>query len=208
MKVALMSYHKNLYDLYPQKWIDEYRDSVLDQTYKDFDIFEVNYGNDDNRIFDNSTFIKKEFPTFVHVQNYLLELLFEKGYDCVANSNVDDKYSVCWIEKMLPYVERGYDLISCNFLLFQDLELLKKHYFDKLNIEQELANNHNIICHPSAMYSRKFFENGNRYIPEQIPLEDMMLWQRAIKNSKFIILPEHLCYHRIHDNSVCQSNNR
>lgn len=211
-RVALICYHKNIYEIYPQGWIDQYRDSILGQTQKGFSIFEINYGGGEERVFKNSRFLSQEFPTFNHAQQFLLEFLFDDGYDCVANSNCDDVYDVRWLEKMLPWIEKGYDIVSCNFILFQDVQMLKKHEFHNLNIEEELNKNHNILCHPAILYSKKFWERGHRYDPEDVKTsdEDMKLWKRAIKDKeiKFGILPEQLCYHRIHPNSVCHSNNK
>jgi hypothetical protein len=203
-----MCYHKNAGGIYPQQWINEYRDSILYQEQQEFDIHEVNYGDTEYRIFSSSVFEQKRFPTFVHCMNYLLGSLFTDGYDCVLNTNADDKYSSKWVAQVAGHIAAGYDLVSCNFVLFQDDKLLHRHHFDRTNIAYELSRNHNVICHPAVGYSKKFWERGNRYVPEEIPLEDLKLWQRAIANSKFIILPGHLCYHRIHDNSVCKSLNR
>jgi len=207
MKTAFFCYHKNISAIYKKEWVDQYRDSILNQTYQDFKIFEVNYGGGEERIFEHSEFERIEFPSFVQCLNYLFFRAIMAGYDCAANSNVDDFFSLNRLEKQLPFIENGYDIVSSNFSLIQEDKTIKTHSFDRLNLENELNNNHNIICHPSIIYSRKFMEE-NRYIPEQLPLEDLMLWQRGIKKYKFKILPEILCYHRVHDNSVCNSLNR
>ena len=206
--VAVISYHKNADKIYPAKWIDEYRNSIENQTFKDFDLFEIEYGGGDYRIFEKSLYESKAFPTFVHTLNYLLDELFEAGYDCVLNTNCDDKYSNLWIEKTLPYIKNGYDLVTCNFYLMNDNGVYHTHNFEKLNIENELNKNNNIICHPGCCFNKTFWQRGNRYVPEEIPTEDLKMWQRGIKNSKFIVIPDHLVYHRVHDNSVCQSQNR
>lgn len=168
----------------------------------------MNYNGDNYRIFEHSYFESVAMPTFVHALNYLLDKVFSGGFDCAFNSNVDDTYSSEWIEKMLPCVKLGYDIVSCNFHLFNEGGVYHTHYFDKLNIKKELEKNHNVICHPSVAYSKRFWGNGNRYIPEEQPYEDRELWKRSIKNSNFIIIPDHLVYHRVHDNAVCRSNNK
>lgn len=209
MKVALMSYHKNLYNIYPVEWIEQYRDSILNQTFQDFEIYETNYGKGVGLVFWRSNLETKEFPTFVDCMNWMLDYLFnEKGYDVVANTNVDDIYHHQWLEKSISKIKEGYDLVSCNFELFNEKGIYHKHQFEKVDIEHELTINHNPICHPGVLYSKRFWTNGNRYIPKEIPYEDLFLWRRAIKNSKFIILPEHLVLHRVHDNAVCRSQNR
>lgn len=204
-----MTYHSNLYNLYPPSWIDEYRESILNQTYQDVDIYELNYGSSVGMIFWTSTYISQKFPTFVHGMNHLLDLLFnEHDYDCVLNTNCDDKYDENWVASSLEQIKKGYDLVSCNFFLMNESGVYHTHQFAKHNIEEQLMKGHNIICHPGICYSRKFWERGNRYNPDEIPYEDLKLWQRAIKNSRFIIQPQHLVYHRVHDKSVCKTNNR
>lgn len=208
MKIAVLCYHKNINTIYKKEWIEEYKQSILNQTYKDFSIMEMNYGGTNERIFENSLFESVEMPTFVHALNYLLDKCFSGGYDYVFNSNVDDQNSVDRIEKQLPYLKQGYDLVSSNFALIQDGQVIKHHRFHQLNIEEQLSYDHNIVCHPACAYNRSFWKN-NRYVPEEMKIEDLLLWKRAIKNgSKFIIVEECLLYHRLHENSICQSENR
>ena len=207
VKVAFFCYHKNVYSIYKPEWISQYRDSVLNQTFKEFDVFEINYGKGQERIFEHSNFESIEFPTFTHALNHLFFKATMGGYYCAANSNVDDWFSENRLEKQLPYINEGYDIVTSNFSLVENDQTIKTHSFDKLSIENELYNNHNIICHPSIIYSRKYMEE-NRYVPDEMPFEDLKLWQRTIRNYKFIILPEVLCFHRLHNQSVCQSENK
>ncbi len=202
MQVALIVYHRNAEKIYPPHWIEKFRESILGQTFQDFKIFEVNYGTDDFRIFPNSVFESRQFETFAHVMNYLLDSLFAAGYDCVANVNCDDYYSPERLQKQIPYIEAGFDVVSSNFALVKDDEVTLIHEFDKRDIGAELAKDHNMLCHPVILMSANFWKS-NRYDPSEIPVEDMNLWKRGIAAGyKFIILPDVLCYHRLHNQSV------
>ncbi len=205
--VAVIVYHKNIFSLYPSKWIDQFRDSILQQTYDDFVIFEMNYGGGEERLFPSSVFISEEEPTFVDAMNTLLTKAFYNGAEAVFNTNCDDVYSLDRIEKQLPYIRQGWDVVSSNFVELKGEEIIRECIFDRLDINKELTRGHNIICHPVVAYSRNFW-HSHKYEPFEIPLEDMNLWKRALKDSKMIVLPEFLCCHRIHENSVCHSNNR
>lgn len=203
ISTAVICYHKSLFKIYKDEWIKDFRYSILNQTNNDFDIYELDYGGGVNHIFEKSNYQSKEFPSFVYALNYLLEQLRDK-YDCVLNTNVDDYYSIDRVEKQVKQIQHGFDIVSSNFSLVEDDKVIKTHAFDKLDIALELSNNHNVICHPSVCYSKNFLMN-NRYVPEQQPLEDMMLWQRTVNKFNFIILPDVLCYHRLHEQSVCQN---
>lgn len=206
-KVILLCYHKNVFKVYKKDWLDKFVDSILNQTYKDFEVYEQNYGGGEERLFENSDFESKEMPTFVHAMNHLIEKALNNGADAVANSNCDDWFSLDRLEIQLPFIENGFDIVSSNFCLVRDDSIIKFHRFDTLDLKRELSINHNIIGHPSVIYSRHFLLN-NKYEPGLIPLEDLILWQKTVDNFRFKIVPENLLFHRLHDNSVCQSNNR
>lgn len=208
MKVALLTYHKNISSIYPPEWIEKYKESIKAQTFNDFQIMELNYGGTTERIFENSYFESFPYPTFIHALNYLLDKCFSSGYDVVFNSNVDDWAREDWMESLLLNVLEGYDLVSSNFCLIIDDKIVKYHQFHNLNIIAELEHEHNPIAHPAVCYTKRFWKQ-NRYVPAEIPREDMLLWTRAIKSgSKFYINKENLLFHRIHDNAVCRSDNK
>jgi hypothetical protein len=207
LKCALIVYHKNAEAIYPDEWIFKFRESIEKQTYKQFDIFELEYGGGNLMIFENSIYESKELPTFVDAMNYLLDKVFSMGYDYCMNSNADDYFALNRVEKQLEYMNKGFDIISSNFSLVRDYEVIHTHRFDKEDIKLQLSLNNNILCHPVICYSANYWK-GNRYIPESIPYEDLLLWKRSIDNYKFVILEDVLCFHRLHSNSVCQSENR
>lgn len=208
VKVGLLTYHANLEKIYPAEWIDKYYQSIKAQTLKDFGILEMNYGGGMERIFENSYYESYKYPTFAHALQYLLDKAFNSGYDVVFNSNVDDYYRHDWMERLLLDVKKGYDLVSCNFCLVKDGRVTKYHHFHNLNVLDELKRGHNPVCHPAVAYTKKFWQ-AHKYVPEQIPVEDMLLWQRSLEAGATIFINEqNLCFHRIHNNAVCQSNNR
>lgn len=207
MVLNLICYHKNLYGIYLVEWVNQFRESILNQTYKDFIIMEMNYGGGTERIFEDSVFESKDLPTFVHAMNYLIKKCLDNGADVVGNLNCDDIYNKDRLKIQMQYMEIGFDICSSNFSLMRDGFVFHKHKFDDKNIKEELNKNHNVVCHPVLLYSAKFLKN-NKYAPEEVPFEDLLLWKRTIDNYRFIIAPENLVNQRIHDNSVCKSNNR
>eukprot|EP00961_Rhodomonas_salina_P035115 472837-Rhodomonas_salina.1 len=49
VKSAVILYHSNIKDVYPVQWVTKCIDTILHQTHKQFDIFELNYGDDEHR---------------------------------------------------------------------------------------------------------------------------------------------------------------
>lgn len=201
-KVAVICYHKNLDQMYPWYWIEKFRQSILRQSHKDFSILELNYGDTPQQIFPNSYFESFELPNFAHAMNYLLDKAFAGGYDYVFNTNCDDEYALNRIEIQMPHLISGCDIVSSNFCLTRDDKIVHTHYFHELDPLEELKKDHNILCHPVIGYSKNFWKH-NRYYPEEIPFEDMQLWRRALEAGfNFRILPDLLCFHRLHEQSV------
>jgi hypothetical protein len=201
-----MCYHKNIQSLYKKEWIDQYRYSVENQTYKNFDIIEINYGGPEHRIFKNSIYEVKEHETFVHCMNNTLDRAFLE-YDYVLNGNCDDYQALNRIERQLKYLTKGVDVCASNFALIDSNgNEIKRHYFHDKDIAAELKKGHNVICHPSVAYSKRFWD-ANKYDPSEIPYEDLNLWQRSIHKFNFLILEDCLLYHRTHDRAVSYQSN-
>lgn len=198
-KTAVIVYHKNLSKIYPKEWIEKFKESILNQTFQDFDILELNYGGTEERIFENSKYESIEMPGFAYAMNYLLDKCCE--YDCVFNTNADDWYSEDRFERQLQLIRNGYDIVSSNFSLVKKDKVVLTHEFDKKKIAIELKRDHNVLCHPVIAYSKRFLEE-ERYVPEDVPFEDMNLWKRTVSKYRFIILPDVLCFHRLHEKSV------
>lgn len=208
MKVGVVFYHKNITHIYPKKWIEECVNSILSQTYQDFVIYELNYGDDDFRIckeFDIDReyhYYKKSFDNHAQAMNFILNKSIKDGCDVVFNTNMDDNFTSDRFESQLEYVKKGYDIISSNFVYINEDGLeIREMDFSKINIVENLERDHNVIAHPVVCYSRKFLEE-NLYVPEEIPREDLLLWKRTVNKYSFYICDKILLKYRIHKSQV------
>jgi glycosyltransferase involved in cell wall biosynthesis len=213
MKIGVIFFHKNIRSLYKERWIDKCIETILNQTYKDFSIYEINYGEDDFSLFEgmklknSHTFISEEKSNHAEAMNQIIDLAFEDGCDYVFNTNLDDYYSLERFEKQIRFLKEGYDIVSSDFCYIEengDLDIVT-HYLDIKkagDIKTNILNNNNVIAHPCVSYSRNFWEN-NRYNSEEIPEEDFLLWKRSIQNEfKFHICDEILLNYRLHKNQI------
>lgn len=198
MKTALIVFHKNV-ERYPVKWIEKYKESIINQTNRDFDIFELNYGGGDERIFEDSEFISLELKDHAQAHNYLLKKCFSMNYDLILNSNVDDKYPLDRVKIQIDNFDSEFSVISGNYVSFsEERENIHGTKFHELDIFKEFYNNHNIIAHPACAYTRKILEYEEKLISEEIASDDFCMWKRLLsKGAKFKILPNVLLYYRI-----------
>lgn len=202
MRCAWIAFHKNA-GSYPQKWIEDYVNSYHWQTVK-IQVYEINYGTTDERLFTDSVFVRKQFNTHAEAHNYILDMVFEHGYDYAFNSNIDDIYDKMRVELQMQYLP-GNDVISCNHSEINgDNEITRADIpFSGMSVGQQFQRNHNIISHPGVVYSANFWRKCPKLDPVMIPRDDMMLWIWGYEHGyKFKIVPHTLVYHRIHSGSV------
>ena len=212
-KIAVILFHKNLTRLYKPEWINKCVTSITNQSFQNFDIFEMNYGNDSYSIFNNINiththyFFRKDYNTHIEAMLFLLNKCFsELNYDIVFNTNLDDYYTTDRFETQITCIDKGYLLCSSlmNYITekFEGVDKIIKVwdidtfsikgeyglYIDTNKIKEHLNKNHNIINHSCVCYTRKFWESYDKNnnllrYRDDKPYEDLSLWQRAINNN-------------------------
>lgn len=219
-KIGVIFFHKNIRSIYSERWIKKSLISMLNQKGPDFSIYEINYGEDHFSIFDlldnDYSYIERAFVHFpmknhAEAMNYIIDQAFSDGCDYVFNTNLDDYYSEDRLNKQLEKLESGFDVVSSDFCYIQDFNGVDtithyKNIKSDTDIGLNLSRDHNVIAHPSVAFNKKFWSD-NRYIPEEIPMEDLKLWKRAINNNfRFYITDEVLLFYRLHENQVTGNN--
>lgn len=201
MKSAVLIFHKNI-KRYPKDWVELCVFSIKNQTYTNFDVFELDYDCGSNQIYEGSNFENKQLNNHADALNYLLKKVFDLGYDCAFNVNVDDYYSLNRFEKQIGFIKQGYDIVSSNFnLIDENNNIIKSMDMQSKNIILEANQNNNIIAHPVICYSKNF---KGLLLSSEIPRDDFELWKRCYLENKykFIILPDYLLNYRVHSQKV------
>lgn len=117
-KCAALVYHKNIYDIYQQKWISKCIDSVLHQSFTEFDILELNYDGTNFSVFPpninyKKIFWNKSFNSHYEARGFLLHKAFhEMKYDIIFNVQLDKFYHLDRFKYQVEEIKRGYDIIS------------------------------------------------------------------------------------------------
>jgi len=214
MKICCILYHSNILNLYKSKWIEKCINTINNQTYQDFDIFELNYGNDDYSLesFFKSknqyNFLSKKMDNHAEAMNHLLNVIFnEQNYDLCFNINLDDYYDLTRFEKQIDIMKQGYDVSSSEYYFIKEVndddKVLGLAGLSNHNIQTLFQNDITPMAHPCVCYSKNFWIKYGPYIPLEIPREDKNLWIRSYSTgAKLYIIKEPLLYYRLHDKQV------
>lgn len=218
MKIAVIFFHSNILNLYKKRWILESVNSILNQTYIDFDIVEVNYGGDNFSLKELCDFSKhkhyyysEKMKNNIHAQQFLFDKC-KDNYDIIFNTNLDDiSYPQRFEKELNLYKSGNYDVVYTDIEYIRDvndkdevfLDLNLRKYKEQKDMIEQVLNNHNVIANPTVSYTGKFLQENrldvNIYRTDQ---EDFDLWKRTINKYKFGIVPEILLKYRIHENQI------
>jgi hypothetical protein len=201
-KIAVIFFHKNIYNLYNEYWIDKCIQSVLDQSYKNFDIFEINYGNEDKSIFHNKNiknhghnFFIKNYNTHTEAMLFLLSKCFDEyKYDIVFNTNLDDYYHINRFEEQIKNLEEGNVLNSTmwTYIEQKDKDIKEDDICLTTHCNTFFCKNDNFIC--------KKYNNLNdiQYNAENVNYE---LIKKELFNKNNILNHSGICFTKIFWNS-------
>lgn len=187
-------------------------ESILNQTYKNFEFIILNDGSDNNA---KEVILSYKDERIIYVENELNLGIVEtlnKGFDIakgqyIARMDSDDISLPERFEKQLAFLESHPDisLISANTENFPINNAVK--YPEKVDYLIILKGCW--INHPLVMYRKADFEKYNlKYDINYQYAEDYELWSRAIRYLKFANLPDVLLRYRCHNSSLSHSKHR
>lgn len=187
-------------------------ESILNQTYADFELIIINDGS-----LDHSEEIILSFN-----DNRIIYVKNSKNMGVVASLNAALKIATCkYIARMdaddiayshrlktqYDYMELHPEIGVCGSYLeiLATKELIKYPQFHEEIVFDFLIRN--VIAHPVVMFKRELLnENNLQYQHEYYPAEDYKLWLDLIKVTTFYNFPFPLLQYNVHPSSISQSN--
>jgi hypothetical protein len=219
MKVSVILYHSNILTIYKKQWIQKCIQTIMKQTYKDFDLYELNYGNDNvnlKELFKISNkkhfYYKIKMNNHAEAMNFLLDTVFiEKEYNICFNVNLDDFYALNRFEKQIEAVKEGYELISSEYKFVHEIGGIDNiggiAGLSMDSIDNLFKRDITPMAHPCVCFTKEFWIKYGKYIPSEIPREDKLLWIRSYNNNaKLCILKDSLLFYRIHTKQISGNN--
>jgi len=197
------------------EFLEESINSVLSQTYKNWElIIGINGHKDDNEFINKvnniiNKYNKKNFDIKIFNFDFkgkaitLNNLVIKSKYNYIALLDVDDKWKSNKLEMQIKYLDE-YDVVGRNCEYFGDINNYSPNipYGDISNFDIFSFNpliNSSVIIKKNIAY---WCEDNN------IILEDYDLWFRLYNESiKIYNIKEILCYHRIHKKSFFNNSN-
>ena len=187
------------------QYLDEAVDSVLAQTYQNFEIIIINDGSTEPESIEILKNYQKPKSKVIHTSNQGVCRARNTAIEAAQGKYIlpldaDDKIAPTYLEKALKIIENNLDvgIVYCETILFGDQEgtstssPLPKIFLGKDSLPEILLHNR---IHNSALYLKSDWELVNGYNPNMIyGLEDYDFWLSILETGKKAYLIEEYLY--------------
>ncbi|QJD97556.1 glycosyltransferase [Mucilaginibacter robiniae] len=200
-----------------EKYIKEAVDSILNQTYKDFELIVLNDASTDGTLGILQQYQDTRLKVITNEQNLKVVKTLNKGLDLaqgeyIARMDADDISHPQRFEKQIQFLEQhpDVDFVGSWVQTFGSESNIMRAATEHEHIKVRLFFL-NPIFHPVVMFRRESFEkHGLRYDEHFTNAEDYGMWVKAIDHIKFANVPEILLKYRVHsfNVSVIKASNR
>ncbi len=194
------------------KFIDETINSVLNQTYKNFNIIAIDDGSTDNTRNTLENYKNKlTIATHQHFRNKGVAASLNLGLqmtssDLIAFIDHDDLWHPDKLKRQVELFEANsnVDLVYSNGVRIDKFGKTINYIFDQSHSEPNDLNrlflsNYIITC-SNVMITRRIVDKVG-YFNENLLAADHDMWLRIMEVSRFSYIPEYLISYRIHSNN-------
>ncbi len=187
-------------------YLSECLESILNQTYKNWECIIIDNGSTDNTKQVTESFVQKD-KRFKYIYTEQKGVSFARNFG-IKNSkgkyilpvDADDKIAPLYIEKAVEVLEKkeNIKLVYCNARLFGAAN--KDWMLPEFSLKNILIENI-IFC--SALFRRKDYDQTNGYNEQMVEgFEDWDFWLDLLKNGGEVVkLPEIYFFYRIKKDS-------
>lgn len=196
-----------------EEYICETIDSILAQTFTDFEVVIVDDGSKDNTLAKLEQYGNK--IKVVRQPNSERAVARNNGVqnstgDLIAFVDSDDVWIKDKLEKQVEVLDNNPDVICSNGLCLRIDENSNKIQTAKRqtvghsgDVFEELLFR-NFIVSPTPVVRRAYFEKSGGFETKYIPYEDWQLWLKVSTLGKFHYLNRPLAYYRVHSEQSVQ----
>lgn len=203
----------------PLKWLSQSVDSILQQTFKDFEFIIIC----DNPYYGQGTQLLKDYAEkdkritlIINEENIGLTKSLNKGLaiakgDYIARMDADDISMPNRLEKQFKYMESHPDVIVLGCMIKRFGQTQHWHpqeavYFSDEDLKAQMLFG-NCIAHPTAIIRNKVLtSNQITYDENYRHSQDYRLWEQLMAYGKFAKLKDVLLKYRVSEQQITKSN--
>lgn len=186
-------------------------DSVLAQTYEDFELVIINDGSTNNVEEIILSYNDNRIKYYKNEGNLKLIATLNKGIDLcegkyIARLDADDYSAPERLEKQVKYMEEHPDvgLLGTLFEMFPEGGYCSSNVKDIPVCVRYIPG---CILHSSAMMRKSVLKENNLYYNEGcLHAEDFKMWSDLSRVSNVAVLPEVLTFYRLNEKGICAQN--
>ena len=196
-----------------RQYINASIDSILNQTFTDFEFIIINDGSTDGTTEILEEYAKKDSRIhLVSRENKGLVASLNEGLDLataplIARMDADDIAMSNRLSEQVSYLDEYPDVVCVGsfFEIIDDndysLTMLEAPTDDD-DIQKELIKGHTVICHPTALMRKDAVMTVGKYNEEYYLVEDLDLWLRLGEVGKLANIPKPLMKYRVLMSSI------
>ncbi len=197
-----------------EKYIKYAVNSVLEQSYKEFELIIINDCSTDSTSEILAAYEKMDSRIKLYYndknlgvsKSLNLALKIAKGV-FIARIDSDDIWFKDKLRKQIEYLANNpstYMLGTGKKVIDESGNILntkEKQFFGYAQIKRQIIKN-NLFCHSSVIFRRSILNDAGYYNENFLNSEDYEFWIRILAKRKGEILPESLVYYRLHKEMI------
>lgn len=194
-----------------ERYLREAIDSVLAQTYTDFELWVVNDGSTDGTVAIVDSYVDPRVRHIDNPHNMGLVATLNHAFAMVktpyiARMDDDDLWHPKKLELQMALLESRPDVGVCGTSIHKFGDIDAVHVFpeesDALKVGLLF---YCMMSHPSVVYRRSMLqETGLTYRQDYFPAEDYKMWVDVLQHSKIYNLQQPLVEYRQHGGQICR----
>ncbi len=194
-----------------EKYIKEAVDSILGQSFADFEFLIINDGSTDGSVKIIKKFLDTRIRLIANEKNLGVITTLNKGFDLaqgeyIARMDADDISLPQRLELQVDFMDKHPEIGACGSWVkkFGKLNFKAKYFTKPEEIKAAFLFNVS-LAHPSVMIRKKILDDNKlRFDHDYLHAEDYDFWVRMMNFTKLANLPFILLNYRLHLNSISQ----
>ena len=184
--------------------------SILEQTFSDFEFIIVNDGSTDESLEIIRSFSDSRIRLIENEKNMGLIYSLNRGIDLasgeyIARMDSDDISLPNRLKKQVAFMDANYDVAVCGTwikTIGDESGFVKKYFTDSEEIKASLLFNTS-VAHPTVIIRTSILKKYNfQYEESHKHFEDYALWVKISRIARLANIPEALLLYRVHQKSI------